>query len=545
LDLAGQTLLGKYELTRMLGKGGMGEVWEGEHALTGRRVAVKILAERYLSNKKVVARFGREARAASAVQHDGIVEILDQDRTDSGIPFLVMEFLEGESVGQRIKRLGGLSQDDTMAIMLPLLDALDAAHQAGVIHRDLKPDNVFILPGARGEERIKILDFGISQKADEIEHHLTQEGSVLGTPHYMSPEQARGEPNIDGRVDVYAVGVMFYECVVGDVPFDANNYNALLQIILGRPPPSPRGKGAEISPAIEQVVLAAMDKERDRRPPTARAFHNLLLEAGMQEEDALLDVASWTFSTPSGPPPPIDFGPDEFKSDPPVQASEARGDAHKRARDSADDMFPHLPAGFDDASFAPAPGKPAKPQPAQPAAAARGPAPERPGPAPALGRGALPGQRPQPAPRPNEMPMFAAEPGSRGAFAAEPGTGPRGAFLAESGTGARGAFLAEPGTGPRGAFLAEPGTGPRGPLLDTAQPARKEAQRRAAERAPQVAQAAEESTPPAARIARTVVGWVFALAALAALAYLANTVFTRPDPRKSRRAQDPSAQQAP
>src|SRR5688572_6719520 len=228
----------------MLGKGGMGEVWAGEHALTGRRVAVKILAERYLSNKKVVARFGREARAASAVQHEGIVEILDQDRTDTGMPFLVMEFLEGESVGQRIKRLGKLSQDETLAIMLPLLDALDAAHQAGIIHRDLKPDNVFILPGARGEERIKILDFGISQKSDEIEHHLTQEGSVLGTPHYMSPEQARGEANIDGRVDVYAVGVMFFECVVGDVPFDANNYNALLQIILGSPPPSPRSRGA-------------------------------------------------------------------------------------------------------------------------------------------------------------------------------------------------------------------------------------------------------------------------------------------------------------
>jgi serine/threonine-protein kinase len=401
LDLAGQTLLGKYELTRMLGKGGMGEVWEAEHALTGRRVAVKILTEHYLSNKKVVARFGREARAASAVQHDGIVEILDQDRTDSGIPFLVMEFLEGESVGQRIKRLGRLSQDDTMAIMLPLLDALDAAHQAGVIHRDLKPDNVFILPGARGEERIKILDFGISQKADEIEHHLTQEGSVLGTPHYMSPEQARGEPNIDGRVDVYAVGVMLYECVVGDVPFDANNYNALLQIILGRPPPSPRGKGAEISPAIEQVVLAAMDKSRERRPPTARAFHNLLLEAGMQEEDALLDVESWTFSTPSGPPPPIDFGPEEFKSDPPAQAAPARGDSGKRPRDSADAMFPHLPAGFDDAGFAPAAalGKAPKPQPAPAGKAA---APERPGPAAQAGRAAPPPARPQPAARPND-----------------------------------------------------------------------------------------------------------------------------------------------
>ena len=311
MDRTGQTLLGKYELTRVLGKGGMGEVWEGEHTLTGRKVAVKILAENYLANRKVVARFGREARAASSVNHTGIVEILDQDRTDDGVPFLVMEFLEGESVGERIRKLGKLTQDEALAIMLPLLDALDAAHQAGVVHRDLKPDNVFILPGPRGEERIKILDFGISQKADEIEHGLTQEGSVLGTPHYMSPEQARGEAGIDARVDVYAVGVMFYECVVGDVPFDAGNYNALLQIILGTPPPSPRSRGADISPAVEQVLLAAMDKKRDRRPTNARVFHDLLLEASVQDDDAYLDPNTWTFNTPSEPPPPIDFGPDE------------------------------------------------------------------------------------------------------------------------------------------------------------------------------------------------------------------------------------------
>jgi serine/threonine protein kinase len=143
-------LLGKYELTRLLGKGGMGEVWEGEHQLTGRRVAVKVLNDNYLSNRKVVARFGREARAASSVHHDGIVEILDQDKTQDGVPFLVMEFLEGESVGARIKRRGKLLQAEALSIMLPLLDALDAAHRAGVVHRDLKPDNVFILPGVRG-----------------------------------------------------------------------------------------------------------------------------------------------------------------------------------------------------------------------------------------------------------------------------------------------------------------------------------------------------------------------------------------------------------
>ncbi|MDB4972672.1 MAG: Serine/threonine protein kinase PrkC, regulator of stationary phase, partial [Myxococcaceae bacterium] len=290
-----------------------GEVWEGEHQLTGRRVAVKVLSDAYLQNKKVVARFGREARAASAVQHDGIVEILDQDRTEEGVPFLVMEFLEGESVGQRIKRQKRLSEGETLAIMLPLLDALDAAHQAGVIHRDLKPDNVFILPGVRGEERIKILDFGISQKADEIEHRLTQEGSVLGTPHYMSPEQARGDASIDVRVDVYAAAVMFYECLVGEVPFDAGNYNALLQIILSQPPTPPRERGASVSAPVEQVLMAALAKRREQRPPNARAFRELLLEAGRQGDDVQLETSTWKFrSVPrlsSLPPRPSSLAP--------------------------------------------------------------------------------------------------------------------------------------------------------------------------------------------------------------------------------------------
>jgi serine/threonine protein kinase len=303
VDRSGQLLLDKYKLTRILGKGGMGEVWEGEHQLTGRRVAVKVLSENYASNKKVTARFGREARAASSVQHDGIVEILDQDRTAEGTPFLVMEFLAGESVGQRIKRQKKLSEGEALAIMLPMLEALDAAHQAGVIHRDLKPDNVFILPGVRGSERIKILDFGISQKADEIEQGLTQAGSVLGTPHYMSPEQARGEPNIDVRVDVYAAAVMLYECVVGEVPFDAGNYNALLQIILTRPPASPRSRGADISAPVEQLLLSCLAKKREERPPNARVMRDLLASAVQQDDGAILDTAAWTYREPPKPVP--------------------------------------------------------------------------------------------------------------------------------------------------------------------------------------------------------------------------------------------------
>jgi serine/threonine-protein kinase len=279
VNRSGQLLLEKYLLSRRIGKGGMGEVWAGEHTLTGRRVAVKILGESHLANAKVVARFGREARAASAVHHPGIVEILDQDVTPAGEPFLVMEYLEGESLGDRLKRVGKLSEDETAAVVLPLLDALAAAHAAGVVHRDLKPDNVYLTPGERGKDRVKIVDFGISRKADEIANHLTQEGSVLGTPHYMSPEQARGEVNIDGRVDVYATGVLTYECLTGKVPFDAKNYNALLQRILGETPALPSTRGAIVSSAFETAVLHAMAKAKRDRPASAAELRDEFIAA--------------------------------------------------------------------------------------------------------------------------------------------------------------------------------------------------------------------------------------------------------------------------
>jgi serine/threonine-protein kinase len=330
----------------------------------------------------------------------------------------------------------------------------------------------------------------------------------------MSPEQARGEANIDGRVDVYAVGVMFFECVVGDVPFDANNYNALLQIILGDPPPSPRSRGAALSPAIEQVILAAMDKRRDRRPPSARVFHDLLLEAGMQEDDAVLDIAQWTFSTPSAPPPAIDFDPDEFEQSSPGDDGH---DAHS-GRESMD-MFPHLPGEFsiDDApparerareqnheAYAPEPVRAVGP-PAQ-----RGPRPVE-GPAP----------RPIPAPpaRLNDLPAFAGD-------APDP-------------------LRRVPD--PRGQFAdLNAQKGPAGAPASQAKPANASPYGADRPRPPVRPYTGETSASEGgSSVARSVLGWLFAIAALAALAYLANTVFKRPDPRKARQSGESTTQGAP
>ena len=299
-DLEGQTLLGKYRIVGQLGQGGMGSVWRGAHVRTGRKVAIKVLDERFLSNSAIVQRFGREARAASAIQHPGIVEVLDLDQTARGVPFLVMELLEGETLAERIQREGRLSQDESIVIMGQLLEALDAAHAHGVVHRDLKPDNVVLIP--RGQTSVvKILDFGISQKDDERVSQLTLAGSVLGTPHYMAPEQAMGEEEVDGRADVYAAGVVMYECVVGDVPFDAPNYNRLIQVILTDAPTPPTERGAKITPGVEEVILRALEKDRDARPQTAGAMLEML-QAVTSEATAPFDRETLGFVREEGAP---------------------------------------------------------------------------------------------------------------------------------------------------------------------------------------------------------------------------------------------------
>lgn len=284
MDLTGHTLLGKYEIEGLLGQGGMGAVWRARHALTGRKLAIKTLDESYLDNKAVVQRFGREARAASACQHPGIVEVLDLDQTEDGVPFLVMEFLEGETLARRIERRGRLEEAEIVHLGTMLLEALEAAHSHGVVHRDLKPDNIHVVPAGRRGEIVKILDFGISHKRDEAGAKLTMTGSVLGTPHYMSPEQAMGEAEIDQRADLYAAGVVLYECAVGDVPFDAPNYNKLLRTILDQQAVPPRRRGAQISEQVERLIAWAMEKERDRRVPSAREMIEWLKRAAAGEE---------------------------------------------------------------------------------------------------------------------------------------------------------------------------------------------------------------------------------------------------------------------
>jgi tRNA A-37 threonylcarbamoyl transferase component Bud32 len=267
--LIGITLQGRYQVTRKIGEGGMGAVYEAQHTLIGKRVAVKVLLERYAQKTEIVARLQQEARLASAIGNEHIVDITDFGETEDGRTFVVMEYLEGESFADLIAREGPLSAERAIAIARQVADALGAAHQKGIVHRDVKPENIFLIR-RNDKEFVKVVDFGISKilrPGDEELQRLTQTGMVLGTPLYMSPEQARGEEDLDHRIDIYALGVILYESVTGEVPFRGKNSLVIINQVLAADPRAPRDLRPDlgISEAFESVILHSMAKERGRR----------------------------------------------------------------------------------------------------------------------------------------------------------------------------------------------------------------------------------------------------------------------------------------
>jgi serine/threonine-protein kinase len=260
-------------VTRKVGQGGMGAVYEATHTLIGKRVAVKVLLEKYARREAIVQRLEQEARLASSCQNEHIIDITDFGSTDDGRTFVVMEYLDGESLSECLARETRLPEQRILRIASQAASALAAAHAKGIVHRDIKPENLFLLR-RKDQDFVKVVDFGISKSlraSDEAEEQprLTQTGMVLGTPLYMSPEQARGDDELDARVDVYALGVIMYEAATGRVPFVGNNYLSVISQVLNEDPVPPRAIRSELSEEFEAVVMRAMEKDRADRYASA------------------------------------------------------------------------------------------------------------------------------------------------------------------------------------------------------------------------------------------------------------------------------------
>ncbi|MBN1771633.1 MAG: serine/threonine protein kinase [Deltaproteobacteria bacterium] len=310
MEFADRLLEGKYRLLRRVGAGGMGEVWEAEDQRLHRRLAVKLLAQELAADPVAVSRFHQEAEAAGRIGHDNICEVIDLGTTEDGVPFLVMPLLRGLPLGELLEQAGRLPPARATDIVAQTLDALTAAHAAGIVHRDLKPDNLFVTRVGDREDFVKILDFGISKVLGDPtlggrSPTLTRTGSVVGTPAYMAPEQARGVKDIDPRVDVYATGVILYEMLTGRRPFEGDTFNEVLWKIWNDPVTAPRALCPELPVALEAVVLRAMARDREDRYGSAREFRDELqraLAAARRGEDRPPEQQRTVESPPLGLP---------------------------------------------------------------------------------------------------------------------------------------------------------------------------------------------------------------------------------------------------
>lgn len=302
-DYVGQTINGKYNVVRLIGRGGIGAVFVAHHIVSNEPVAIKFIHSQYAEKQDLLRRFYQEAQSSSQIGHPNIPQIYDMGVSEAGEPFLVMEYLEGESLASFMSRSGPVSLEVTCAVMEPVLLALEAAHNKGIVHRYLKPENIFILNQVNGQPLIKLSDFGVSRFTNPDNVDMTQYGVTLGTPVYLSPEQIKGASNIDNRADLYSVGVLMYKMLTGKVPFKGNYYHEILIATTSYPPLPPFEAYPSFPQEAEILIMRCLEKNPQNRPESAREIlHCMKVFSGFKKrnESLLAAVTKLTMGTVIG-----------------------------------------------------------------------------------------------------------------------------------------------------------------------------------------------------------------------------------------------------
>jgi eukaryotic-like serine/threonine-protein kinase len=295
-------LAGTYRLERLIAKGGMGAIYDAVHLRVPRHFAVKLLTPEIVSDREIFERFRREAEIASALGHEHIVQAYDFNFSDDGVPYMVLELLQGEDLAHRITRRTRLTLAETASVLEQTADAVAAAHERGIVHRDLKPQNIFLCPKGGRDDFVKVLDFGISKMLHSPARQ-TQTGQVFGTPNYMAPEQAQGrQSEIDTRTDVFAMGAILYECLTGRPAFEAPTTVGVLYQVCHATPAPIASFAPEVPTAVEQVIARAMAKPREARQQDVRQ---------LAAEFRAASQTPWTSpgQAPAGAPAPAGVAP--------------------------------------------------------------------------------------------------------------------------------------------------------------------------------------------------------------------------------------------